>query len=116
MNYPNSNGYNRLVRPPLFRETDVLLVCVACGALLILLYIATTRWHFSTRQVQEIAAYGLLTFGSLYVLMWHLLTKARRTQEQWPPFRMSRGRDRRNVEEAWAQDSVVLGYDALGKP
>lgn len=116
MNYPNSNGNNRLVRPPLFQETDVLLVCVACGALLILLYIATTRWHFSTRQVQEIAAYGLLTFGFLYVLVWHLLTKGRRTREKWPPFRMSRGRDRKNIEAAWAQDSVVLGYDAVGKP
>ena len=27
MNYPDSNGYNR-VRPPLFRELDVLLVGV----------------------------------------------------------------------------------------
>ena len=26
MNYGNSNGNNRLVRPPLFRETDVLLL------------------------------------------------------------------------------------------
>ena len=116
MNQPNSNGYNRLVRPPLFQEADVLLVCVACGALLILLYIATTRWHFSTRQVQEIAAYGLLTFGFLYVLAWHLLTKRRRTRDKWPPFRMSRGRDRKNIEAAWAQDSVVLGYDAVGEP
>src|SRR5207247_9235604 len=99
MNYPNSNGYNRLVRPPLFRETDVLLVCVACGALLILLYIATTRWHFTTPQVQEIAAYGLLTFGFLYVLLWHLFTKRRRTQEKLPPFRMSRGRDLKNTED-----------------
>src|SRR5881628_3168247 len=109
-------GNNRLVRPPLFRETDVVLTCVGCGAILILLYIATTRWYFSMRQIQEIAAYLLLTFGFSYLFIWHLLTKRRRTQEKWPPIRLSRARDRRNLENAWDQDAVVLGYDALGHP
>ena len=62
-------GNNRLVRPPLFRETDVVLTCVGCGAILILLYIATTRWYFSMRQIQEIAAYLLLTFGFSYLFI-----------------------------------------------
>src|SRR5438094_1028954 len=109
-------GNNRLVRPPLFRETDVVLTCVGCGAILILLYIATTRWYFSMRQIQEIAAYLLLTFGFSYLFIWHLLTKRRRTQEKWAPSRISRTRDRRNLENAWDQDAVVLGHDALGKP
>ena len=94
MDYGNSNGNNRLVRPPLFRETDVLLFAVGCGGLLILIYIATTRWHFSMRQIQEIAAYGLLTLGFSYLLMWHLLTKRRRAGRNWPPLRISRRRDR----------------------
>jgi hypothetical protein len=115
MNYPDSNGYNR-VRPPVFREMDVLLLGVGCAALLILIYIATTRWHFSMRQIQEIAAYALLTVGFSYVLIWHLLTKRRRAQEKWAPLWISRRRDQKNVESAWAQDSVVLGYDAIGKP
>jgi hypothetical protein len=68
------------------------------------------------RQIQEIAAYGLLTLGFSYLLMWHLLTKRRRTEEKWPPIGMSRERDRRNLEEAWSQDAVVLGRDAIGKP
>src|SRR5437867_11418871 len=109
-------GNNRLVRPPLFRETDVVLTCVGCGAILILLYIATTRWYFSMRQIQEIAAYLLLTFGFSYLFIWHLLTKRRRTQEKWPPIRLSRARDGRNLESAWEQDAVILGHDALGKP
>src|SRR5438093_5952408 len=114
-----NNGYygnNRLFRPPLFRETDVVLMCVGCVAILMLLYIATTRWYFSMRQIQEIAAYLLLTFGFSYLFIWHLLTKRRRTQEKWPPIRLSRARDRRSIEEAWAQDSVVLGYDGVAKP
>src|SRR5213594_2794987 len=110
------NGNNRMVRPPLFREADVVLMCVGCGAILILIYIATTRWHFSMRQIQEIAAYSLLTFGFNYLLLWHLLTQRRRIQEKWPPpIRISRGHDRRNINNAWAQDAVVLRYDALGK-
>ena len=115
MNYGYS-GNDRLVRPPLFRETDVVLMCVGCGGILILLYIATTRWYFSMRQIQEIAAYSLLTFGFSYLFLWHVLTKRRRTAEKWVSTRISPVRDRRNIEEAWAQDAVVLGHDALGKP
>src|SRR5438034_2170684 len=68
------------------------------------------------RQIHEIATYLLLTFGFSYVFIWHLLTKRRRTQEKWPPIRISRIRDRRTIEEAWTRNSVVLGHDALGKP
>jgi hypothetical protein len=115
MNQGSYNG-NRLVRPPLFRETDLVLICLGCGAILILLYIGITRWHFSMHQIQEIAAYSLLTFGFTYLFFWHLLTKSRRIREKWPPIRIALSRDRRNVETAWAKDAVVLGYDAVGKP
>jgi Type IV secretory system Conjugative DNA transfer len=116
MTYGSYTGNGRLVRPPLFRETDVVLICMAFGALLILLYIATTRWHFSMRQIQEIAAYSLLTLGFSYLFAWYLLTKRRRMFETWPKIRIPARRDGRNLELAWAQDAVVLGYDATGKP
>src|SRR5437016_7040944 len=109
------NDNNRLVRPPLFRETDVVLMCLGCGGILILLYIATTCWYFSVRQIQEIAAYSLLTLGFSYLFLWHVLTRRRRTAEKWP-IRISRQRDRRNLAQAWGQDAVVLGYDAFGNP
>src|SRR5438105_11862592 len=114
MNYGH-NDNNRLVRPPLFRETDVVLMCLGCGGILILLYIATTCWYFSVRQIQEIAAYSLLTLGFSYLFLWHVLTRRRRTAEKWP-IRISRQRDRRNLAQAWGQDAVVLGYDAFGNP
>ena len=115
MNY-GYNGHDRLVRPPLFREMDVVLLCLGCGSILLLLYIATFSWHFSMRQIQEIAAYSLLTFGFAYLFLWHVLTNRRRMSEKWPPLGISPVRDRRNTEEAWGQDAVVLGHDALGKP
>ena len=114
-----NRGYNsndRLVRPPLFRETDVVLMCLGCGGILILLYVATACWYFSMRQIQEIAAYSLLTFGFCYLFLWHLLRQRRRTAEKWPPVQISPLRDRRNIEQAWSQDAVVLGYDAFGNP
>jgi hypothetical protein len=114
--YRNSNESNRLVRPPQFRETDLVILCVGCGAFLILIYIATEHWQFSARQIQEIAAYGLLTLGSSYLLAWYLLSKRRRKEQAWSPVSLSRTRDVRNIEKAWADDCVVLGYDALGKP
>src|SRR5262249_49111475 len=106
MNYDRSN---QVVRPPLFREADVVLMCGGCVAILILLYIATPRWYFSMRQIQEIAAYIVLTVGFSYVFLWHVVTYRRRIQEKWPPFRLSCVRDRRNVENAWDQEAVVLG-------
>src|SRR5688572_27767973 len=113
MNYSDFNG-NRSVPPPLFRETDVVLMCVGCGAIVILIYIATTVWHFSVRQIQEIATYSLLTLGFSYLFGWHLLTRRRRRAEKSPPPRISRRRDRRNIETVWAQGAVALGYDAHG--
>jgi hypothetical protein len=115
MNY-GYNGNDRLVRTPLFRETDVVLMCLGCGGILILLYIATTCWYFSVRQIQEIAAYSLMTLGFSYLFLWHVLTRCRRTAEKWKPIRVSLRCDRRNLEQAWSQDAVVLGYDAVGNP
>jgi hypothetical protein len=116
MNYGNDNWNNRVVRPPLFPETDLLLLGIGCGGLLLLLYIATTRWHFSMGQIQEIAAYSLLTLGFSYLMAWRLLTRRRRLEQRWKPSAISRTRDRKTVEESWARESVVLGYDSLGKP
>jgi len=116
MSYVNSNERNRLVRPPMFRETDVLFLCLGCGTLLILIYIATTRWHFTMRQIQEIAAYCFLTIGFTYVGIWHLATKAKRKQQAWSPVPIAPTRDRQNLNEAWTQNSVVLGHDAVGRP
>src|SRR2546428_368330 len=116
MNYLNYPGNSRSVRPPLFRETDVVLLCVGGVGLLILLYIATTRWHFSMHQIEEIAAYSLLTFGFSYLMVWHLVTKRRRKEQAWSPVSIPRAQDNKNLEGAWMQDSVVLGHDAIGKP
>src|SRR5688572_19288076 len=116
MSHVNPNGHNRLVRPPLFRETDVLFLAVGCGTLLILLYIATTRWHFTMPQIQEIAAYCLLTIGFLYIGIWHFFTKSKRQQQEWSPVAIAPTRDRKNLDVAWRRESVVLGHDAAGKP
>jgi hypothetical protein len=116
MNDGNYNGNNHLVRTPLFRELDVLLLSLCGGVFLILIYIATARWHFFMRQIQEIAAYSLLTLGFCYLLVWHLLTKRQRKEQSWSATSVSHTRDRKNIEDSWTQDSVVLGYDALGKP
>src|SRR6266446_959488 len=112
----NYSQTGRLVRPPLVSETGILLLFIGGGAFFILIYIATSRLHFTMRQIQEIAAYLLLTLGFSYLLIWQLATKRRRRLETWPSIRISRERDRKNVEKAWTQDSVVLGYDANGVP
>jgi type IV secretory pathway TraG/TraD family ATPase VirD4 len=100
----------------MFQETDVLFLCLGCGTLLILIYIATTRWHLTMRQIQEIAAYCLLTLGFCYVGIWHFVTRAKRKQQAWLPVPIAPNRDRQNLDEAWTKNSVVLGHDAVGRP
>jgi hypothetical protein len=112
----NGNESNRLVRPPLLREPDILLLFVGGGAFLLLLYIARSRWHFSMEQIQEIAAYLLMTICCCYLMIWHAFTLRRRREQTWPPVRISPHRDSKNLLEAWAQNAVVLGHDANGKP
>jgi type IV secretory pathway TraG/TraD family ATPase VirD4 len=68
------------------------------------------------QQIQEIAAYVLLTVGFLYIAIWHFVTKSKRQQQVWQPVAISPDRDRRNLENAWNRESVVLGHDATGKP
>src|SRR5688572_26468309 len=116
MNHINANGPSRYVRPPLFRETDVLFLAVGCGTLLILLYIAAARWRFTMQQIQEIAAYVLLTVGFVYIAIWHFVTKSKRQQQVWQPVAISPARDRKNLDGAWSREAVVLGHDATGKP
>src|SRR5436190_750647 len=93
----NGNESNRLVRPPLLREADILLLFLGGGAFLLLLYIARSRWHLSMRQIQEVSAYVLLTIGSCYLMIWHVLTRRRRREESWPPLRISQGRDSKDL-------------------
>src|SRR5882672_6923456 len=112
----NGNESNRLIRPPLLRESDILLLFVGGGAFLLLLYIARSRWHFSMAQIQEIAAYLLMTICCCYLMIWHALTLRRRREQTWPPLRISPQRDSNNLLKAWAQSAVVLGHDANGKP
>src|SRR5256886_13693747 len=112
----NYNQPNRLVRQPIIGETGFLLLLVGGGAFFILIYIASARLHFTMRQIQEVAAYVLLTLGCCYLSIWQVATLRRRRTDTWPPIRLSRERDRKNVAKAWAQDAVVLGYDANGNP
>jgi hypothetical protein len=114
--FSNDNESNRLVRPPLLRESDILLLFLGGGAFLLLLYIASSRWQFSMRQIQEISVYVLLTAGCCYLMIWHALTLRRRRAGSWPSVWTSRSQDSKNLQAAWAQNAVVLGHDANGAP
>src|SRR6185436_11436414 len=114
--YSNNNGSERPVRPPLLRETDVLLLFIVGGAFFLLLYIATTRWRFSMRGIQEIAAYTFFTLGAAYLITWQFATRQRRRKEAWPALSISRTHDAKNLQKAWAEDSVVLGHDSNATP
>jgi hypothetical protein len=53
VNYQRGDDNNRRVRPPVFREANIVLLCLVCGAILILIYIATVRWYFSMGQIRR---------------------------------------------------------------
>jgi len=75
------------------------------------------RFHFTNRQIAEVAATWLSRPG--YRGSSILIATARsRREKRWPhpPMVVARKRDERFTADAWKQDAVVLGYDIHGNP
>jgi hypothetical protein len=81
-------------------------------------YLARERYHFTGRQVAELACYLLIGIVALHSVAYLLVTARSRREQQWPhpPMVTNPRRDERITREAWQREAVVLGYDVHGKP
>ncbi|MFZ0883652.1 MAG: type IV secretory system conjugative DNA transfer family protein [Candidatus Acidiferrales bacterium] len=80
-------------------------------------YVALKRYHFTGRQVAELACYLLIGVAALCSVVFRLVTARSRRERGWPhpPMVVNQRRDERSTRAAWRQQAVVLGYDIHGK-
>ena len=105
-------------RPPLEISPEVIAVFGFTAVLAILSYIGVHAFHLSGRQMTEIDGYVVLLAMSGFFACWHPATARSRREKQWPhpPLVVKPDVDEKHCRKAWAENSVVLGYDVHGRP
>jgi len=106
-------------RPSLIEENPALLLwLLLLGAYFVAVVIAKYAWFLHDRQIAELTLWVLLGGVSLFLAVYQLTRAKKAREDSWPnqlptiPVRA----DRRIVETAWKENSVVLGYDVHGMP
>ncbi|MCO5349970.1 MAG: type IV secretory system conjugative DNA transfer family protein [Bryobacteraceae bacterium] len=110
---------NYKYRPSLIEENPALLLwLLVLGAYFVAVVIAKYAWFLHDRQIVELTLWILLGGVSLFLSVYQLTRAKKAREDSWPnqlptiPVRA----DRRIVETAWKENSVVLGYDVHGMP
>jgi hypothetical protein len=103
---------------PTLESVEILVALLTMGLGWFLWYLARERYYLSDRQVAELAIYlaiGIISALSSSIL---IITRRSRKEREWPhpPMIVARERDEFLTRDAWAQNSVVLGYDIHGQP
>jgi hypothetical protein len=102
------------------QEESLGFVLAVVGILLLASggYILVSRFHLRASQLVEGCLYFLYALVAVISFTWYLLTLRHRREANWPhpPLFVSQARDRKAVEAAYRQNSIVLGYDVHGKP
>lgn len=114
------NGTNSAPREhaPLIETYETVIAILILAGGWFSWYLVRERYHFTDRQVAELACYFAIGIAALYSAGYLLLTARSRREQQWPhpPMVVSPRKDERVMREAWKQGAVVLGYDVHGKP
>src|SRR6202142_1242546 len=105
-------------RPPLEFTPEILFVFAFCAVVGLFSYLGVHSWHFTNRQMIEIDGYIIILALAVFLACWFPLTARSRREKQWPhpPVVVKPLVDEKHCREAWAKNSVVLGYDIHGKP
>ena len=110
---------NYKYRPSLIEQNPALLLwLLVLGAYFVAVVIAKYAWFLHDRQIVELTLWILLGGVSLFLSVYQLTRAKKAREDSWPnqlptiPVRA----DRRIVETAWKENSVVLGYDVHGMP
>jgi len=104
--------------PPLLESAEILIATVLMFVGWFAWYVGRERYFLTARQLTELATYLLITGFTLVTTLALWATWRSRREKQWPhpPLAISRKRDERITQQAWNQNSVVLGYDIHGQP
>ncbi len=112
--YPRRNeSYNST------RESPALILAVLLlGGVALAWYIASERFHLTQAQIAELSLYTLLLLTAITLSVLLPLTSRQRRENQWPhsPLVIAPDRIHREMQSAWDQNAIILGYDIHGKP
>jgi hypothetical protein len=115
----NSYYYGRKEYHHSHEENTALVIVVLVTLLLSLVaYVLVDRFHLRPRQLVEISIYLLCFVSAIGLTAWYWATLRKRREDAWPhpPVFIPMLKDRAHVEQAFAQDSIVLGYDIDRQP
>ena len=104
--------------PPLDISPEIIFVFAFAALLLILYYVGTHAFHFSGSQMAEICGEVVILGLGGFLAVWFPATAKSRREKLWPhpPLPLKPIPDMKHCRKAWAQNSVVLGYDVHGRP
>jgi len=104
--------------PPLLESMEICIAALLMAGSWLTWYIAHNRYHLTSGQIEELAAYAALILISAGCGSYLLITRRSRCDKEWPhpPMVVSPKRDERLSKQAWSRDAVVLGYDVHGQP
>ena len=119
MTYSNEYRLGRRVYHQ--HQEESLAFVLAVAAVLALaggFYILASRFHIRPAQLIEFYLYALYGLIGAISLTWYFATLRRRREADWPhpALFVSHERDRKAVNEAYEQNSIVLGYDVHRVP
>src|SRR5579872_1516180 len=104
--------------PPLLESAEIVVGFALMFACWLGWYVARERYHFTSRQLAEIATYLIVATFACVATAILCFTRRSRREREWPhpPVAIARRRDERLVKQGWQDESVVLGYDIHGQP
>ena len=100
-------------------ESPALIISMLLlGAVGLLWYIASERFHLRQAQIAEASFYILLLVAVIVISVLLPLTSRQRREKEWPhpPLFIAPAQLERHMKTASEQDAIVLGYDIHGTP
>ncbi len=112
--YPHPRGH----QPPLSESLPFVVIVVTCLILGLFWLVWTKAYHYTNRQVAEFLTYGIfaLAIPVAVIALWATRRTRREKLRVYPPIHIDPNVDEKTVQQAWAGDSVVLGYNIHGEP
>jgi len=107
-----SDRYRRNISEPDAQLALMLLVFVVLGACL---YLVVARFHVRGAQLSEAALYFLVIAAGVVAPLVRRFT-TRDSRKKRAPFVVPIDKDEREIEAAWKQNAVLLGYDMDERP
>src|SRR6266702_8710849 len=100
------------------QEAALIVGFLAIAVVLSLVYLASSRLHIYKSQLVELSILLMSSCWILWEVLRYLVTYRRQKEEAWPHPKLyvERCRDKKQLEQAHANNSIVLGYDIDGKP